>query len=88
MKHRTKQSLAARYADETGIMLKDAKEAVDTFINIVKDEIIAGKGLQIRGFGTFVVRQQSVTLVRDFKSGKQVPYKPKDKVYFKSSIKV
>lgn len=49
----TKADLVHAISQETGIILKDTKIIVDSFLDNVSDSLIEGNHIELRGFGTF-----------------------------------
>jgi len=62
---------------------KLAKTTVDTIIDSIKDAIIKGERVEIRGFGSFSLRQYKAYKGRNPKSGEVVYVEPKKLPYFK-----
>jgi len=62
---------------------KLAKTTVDTIIDSIKDAIIKGERVEIRGFGSFSLRQYKAYTGRNPKSGEVVHVEPKKLPYFK-----
>lgn len=50
-----KHELIAMLAQKAGITKKSASEILDTFIDIVVDELKKGKEVTVTGFGTFKI---------------------------------
>jgi len=62
---------------------KVAKVAVDTIVETIKQAIIKGERVEIRGFGSFTIRQYKAYKGRNPKTGQLVDVKPKKLPYFK-----
>lgn len=62
---------------------KIAKIAVDTIVDTIKKAIIDGERVEIRGFGSFTLRQYKAYKGRNPKSGDIVYVEPKKLPYFK-----
>lgn len=54
----SKADIIDAVAAETGLTKKDAKTAVETFIDAVKGALSKGEKVQLTGFGTFEVRER------------------------------
>ena len=54
-----KAELTAAVAAKAGISQKDAKAAVNAFIDTVKETLAAGGNVQVIGFGTFEVAERA-----------------------------
>ena len=67
----TKADLVDEIADRTGLTKKDVAETVDEFLNAVGRALVAGKHIEIRGFGTFKVRVRKARMARNPKNPDQ-----------------
>ena len=54
----TKADIVARVAQQTGVEKAVAMTVVEAFMETVKDSMIAGNDVFLRGFGSFVVKQR------------------------------
>jgi DNA-binding protein HU-beta len=45
--------------DETGVDRETVKVVIDSFMRAVMDEVITGKTLHLKGFGTFRIKQKN-----------------------------
>ncbi len=54
-----KTELVDAIAKKTGLTKKQAKMAVDAFIDVVKGELMQGGKVRLIGFGTFEVRKRA-----------------------------
>ena len=61
----TKADLAALISSETGESTRKAQAHVDRVLAAMSDALVAGKGLEFRGFGSFVLRKTSARPGRD-----------------------
>ena len=52
----TKAEIIDAICGKTGLNRKDVREVVDCFIDEIKAALVAGKAIELRGFGTFVVK--------------------------------
>ncbi|NLJ58684.1 MAG: HU family DNA-binding protein [Tissierellia bacterium] len=53
-----KAELIASVAEKTGFTKKDAEKALNSFMETIKEELVAGGKVQLVGFGTFEVRDR------------------------------
>ncbi|HHZ02475.1 MAG TPA: HU family DNA-binding protein [Tissierellia bacterium] len=53
-----KAELIASVADKTGFTKKDVEKALNSFMETIKEELVAGGKVQLVGFGTFEVRDR------------------------------
>jgi integration host factor alpha subunit len=69
----TKADLVDEIAERTGLTKKDVAETVDQFLEAVSRSLINGKHIEIRGFGTFRVRDRKPRMARNPRTGESVP---------------
>jgi integration host factor subunit beta len=62
---------------------KDAAEIVNLFFNFIAEELIEGNRLELRGFGTFKIKNKPGRVGRNPKTGIKVEIPPKAVAYFK-----
>jgi integration host factor subunit beta len=78
-----KMDIINKLAEEVKLNQKIAKIAVDTVIDTIKKAIVEGERVEIRGFGSFTLRQYKAYKGRNPKSGAVVYVEPKKLPYFK-----
>lgn len=61
----TKADIVARIARETGIEKEVAMSIVKAFMATVKESVIAGDSVYLRGFGSFIVKQRAMKVARN-----------------------
>ena len=81
----TKADLVDEIADRTGLTKKDVAETVDQFLEAVSRALISGKHIEIRGFGTFRVRERKPRMARNPRTGESVPVPARNVPVFKVS---
>lgn len=69
----TKAELVKIISQETGILRKDTAIIVDSFLETVKDSLIKGNHIELRGFGTFNLKTRKPRNGRNPKTGETVP---------------
>lgn len=65
----TKADLVAEIADRTGISKIEAQQAVETFMQVVKESIVSGASVELRGFGTFFPKKRAAKTARNISKG-------------------
>lgn len=60
-----------------------AEFLVDEFFNATTEALIKGEGVEIRGFGSFTVREYDSYIGRNPKTGKKISVSPKKLPFFK-----
>lgn len=61
----TKADIVARVAQQTSVEKAVAMTVVEAFMETVKDSMIAGNDVFLRGFGSFVVKQRAEKVARN-----------------------
>lgn len=78
-----KMDIINKLATDINVNQKIAKIAVDTVIDSIKKAIINNERVEIRGFGSFTLREYRAYRGRNPKSGETVQVEPKRLPYFK-----
>jgi integration host factor subunit beta len=81
----TKADLVEEVAKVTELTRKDSEVIVDTLFESVIKALRDGDKLEVRGFGSFRVRQRNARVGRNPKSGEKVEVPAKRVPYFKPS---
>lgn len=81
----TKADLVEEVAKVTSLTRKDSEVIVDTLFESVIKALKAGDKLEVRGFGSFRVRQRNARVGRNPKTGEKVEVPAKRVPYFKPS---
>jgi integration host factor subunit beta len=78
-----KMDIINKLASDINVNQKIAKIAVDTIIESIKKAITKDERVEIRGFGSFTLREYKAYRGRNPKSGETVNVEPKKLPYFK-----
>ena len=81
----TKADLVDEISARTGLTKKDVAETVDEFLEEVCRALTEGKHIEIRGFGTFKVKDRKPRIARNPRTGEQVPVPSRRVPVFKVS---
>ena len=83
----TKADLVEQVADAVRprVTKRDCGLVVDAFLDAMKDAVVGGNNIEIRGFGTFKVRQRKARVARNPRTGEAVPVPPRVVPVFKPS---
>ena len=84
----TKADLIAVIADRLRLPSARAELLVDTIFDSLVQSIHRGEKIELRGFGTFQVREYKSYVGRNPRSGQVVEVKPKRLPHFKVSIEL
>ena len=81
----TKSELIARVADKYPMLYQsDIERIVNTIFDTVSESIISGSRVELRGFGSFRIRQRNARVGRNPKSGQKVDVPSKKVPFFKA----
>lgn len=61
----TKADVIAEIASKTGIEKKDVSETLETFFEVVKDNLSKQENIYIRGFGSFINKKRAKKIARN-----------------------
>jgi len=83
----TKADLVEQAADALRgrVTKRDCGLVVDAFLDAVKDTLVGGDNIEIRGFGTFKVRHRKARTARNPRTGAAVAVPPRVAPVFKPS---
>jgi len=79
----TKSDLIDALASELKVSAREAASIIDTILTTMTESLCRGESVEIRGFGSFVVRQYAAYEGRNPKSGKEIQVKEKKLPFFK-----
>ncbi len=79
----TKADLVERVAAEAEITKKDAEHLVELVFESIINSLNAGEKIELRGFGSFRVRERNARTGRNPKTGVAVDIPAKRVAYFK-----
>jgi integration host factor subunit beta len=80
----TKAELVARVAAKMPLTKKQTEVIVDLFLNSITDALRRGDKVELRGFGSFRIRQRRAREGRNPKTGDPVPIAAKRVPFFKA----
>ena len=62
----TKADIVARIALQTGVEKAVAMTVVETFMETVKDSMVAGNEVFLRGFGSFIIKKRAKKVAPEY----------------------
>ena len=68
----TKADIVDKVADGTGLTKLETEVIIEGFFKTVIDALKEGRGIEIRGFGSFKVKKKNARQARNPKTGDQV----------------
>lgn len=81
----TKNGVIDEIILDTGLSRKEASEAIETFIEVVKDQLGKGESVSISGFGKWKVRDKNARRGRNPQTGDEITITPRRVVTFSLS---
>ena len=78
-----RQELIVKFADKEGLSQSDSRFVINLFFDDMERSLIKGERVEIRGFGTFKVKEYPGYLGRNPKTGEKVTIKSKKLPVFK-----
>lgn len=80
----TKAELVERVANQIHLTKKQTEVVVNTVFSSITDSLAEGKKVELRGFGSFRIRQRNARIGRNPKSGQKVEVPSKKVPFFKA----
>ena len=78
-----KSELMEKLAEKSGINIMQAEDVVNLVYRKMKDTLVGGGRIEIRGFGSFVVKEYDSYQGRNPKTGEKIPVPVKKLPFFK-----
>ena len=78
-----KADLVKCVVQRTGLNKSQAQIAVSTILNMMKDSMMRGERIELRGFGVFDIRPRKTGVGRNPRTGEEVRIPPGKTVRFK-----
>lgn len=78
-----KSQLIEAMAQEINLPLREATPITNTILDTMVDALAAGDSIEIRGFGSFVVKEYDSYVGRNPKTGDSIKVPPKKLPFFK-----
>lgn len=80
-----KADLVAKVSQELSLPKKKAEEGINIFFSTIKEALLKGERVEIRGFGSWRWRKRKGRIGRNPKTGNKVKVPAKKILYFKPS---
>lgn len=78
-----KSELIEALAEKTNLPIREASSITNTLIDTMSDALASGDSIEIRGFGSFVVKEYDSYIGRNPKTGEKIKVAPKKLPFFK-----
>lgn len=69
----TKAQIVDKIAEATGLTKLETEAVVDGFMHTVVEAVVAGEGVELRGFGTFKPQARAARTARNPRTNEPVP---------------
>jgi len=79
----TKIEVAKAVSEKTGLDIEKSQEAVNAFMDTVKDALECDEPVYLRGFGTFINKHRAAKVARNISKGTKVNIPAKKVPFFK-----
>lgn len=79
-----KSELIKTLAEQSNISADDATLVVNTFMDCMKDALLQGDRVEIRGFGSFKIKEYDGYAGRNPRTGDRVEVQPKRLPFFRA----
>ena len=79
----TKSELSDALSNELKFPTKTTQHIIDTILDTITEKLVAGESVEIRGFGSFTIKQYDSYIGRRPKTGEQIEVKAKKLPFFK-----
>lgn len=79
-----KSELIKALSEEENISMDDANLVVNTFFDSVKEALLQQQRVEIRGLGSFKIKEYEGYVGRNPKTGKMVTVRPKSLLFFRA----
>lgn len=79
-----KSELVKSLADQVAISMDEASVVVNTFFDCMKDALMDGNRVEIRGFGSFKIKEYAAYSGRNPRTGEKVLVAPKRLPFFRA----
>jgi integration host factor subunit beta len=83
-----RSDLIKHFAESQGISAEEATTLVSEFFGAIRNALVAGDRVEIRGFGTFVIKDYRGYAGRNPRSGDTVTVAPKRLPFFRAGKKL
>ena len=80
----TKAELVEKVANQINLTKKQTEVVVNTVFSSITDSLAEGKKVELRGFGSFRIRQRNARVGRNPKPGQKVDVPSKKVPFFKA----
>ena len=84
----TKKKIVEKVSIRTGLTQIDTKIVLECFLDAMSDSLIGGRGIELRGFGRFKVKERKPRTARNPRTNEPIEVKAGFKPVFEASQKL
>jgi integration host factor subunit alpha len=84
----TKAQLAELLFEQIGLNMRESKDMVDAFFELISKQLIEGHDVKIPGFGNFQIRIKAPRPGRNPRTGESIPIEARRAITFHASHKL
>jgi len=84
----TKAQMAEILCEKIGLNMRESKDMVDAFFDLISQQLVEGRDVKIPGFGNFQIRDKAARPGRNPRTGELVPIAARRSITFHSSLKL
>ncbi len=78
-----KSGLIEAISQETKLPQREACAVINTILDLMTESLVKGDSIELRGFGSFVVKEYKAYKGRNPKTGQKIEVSPKKLPFFK-----
>jgi len=78
-----RSELIEKVSQVTQLTRQEAEKIVDTIFHAIKEALVRGDRVELRGLGTFGVKVRAPRLARNLKTGESIPLPPRRVPFFR-----
>lgn len=80
-----KSEVISRISEITGLSKKASEDAINAYIDVIKDELQQSNEFQVYGLGTFRIVHKQARKARNIRTGEQIEVPAKNYLKFRAS---
>ncbi len=84
----TKAQLAELLFEQIGLNMRESKDMVDAFFDLISKQLVEGQDVKIPGFGNFQIRTKAPRPGRNPRTGESIPIEARRAITFHASHKL
>jgi DNA-binding protein HU-beta len=68
----TKAEVISQISERTGIEKVDVQQVVESFFGVIKDSVVSGESVYVRGFGSFNPKKRAKKIARNISADEAI----------------